>query len=46
MTDSLYEEIDVEDEEEYLRVQMALAQKELLEYGKTVSIKRKRTYAI
>nr|XP_022909934.1 uncharacterized protein LOC111421051 isoform X1 [Onthophagus taurus] len=42
VADSLYEGVEVADEEEYLRVQMALAQKELLEYGRTVSIKRKR----
>lgn len=45
ITDDAYEE-DMEDDQELLRVEMALAQKELLEYERTVNNKRRRTYII
>ncbi|KAJ8931797.1 hypothetical protein NQ314_015253 [Rhamnusium bicolor] len=44
VSDSMYE--DMEDDQELLRVEMALAQKELLEYERTVNNKRRRTYII
>ncbi|KAK9892867.1 hypothetical protein WA026_022548 [Henosepilachna vigintioctopunctata] len=37
---------DLEDDQEMLRVEMALAQKELLEYERTMNNKRRRTYII
>ncbi|CAH1155993.1 unnamed protein product [Phaedon cochleariae] len=39
-----YEEM--EDEQELLRVEMALAQKELLQYERTINNKRRRTYLL
>lgn len=38
------DELDVEDDHEILRMEMALAQKELLEYGR--SNKRRKAYII
>lgn len=43
VSDDIFEE-EVEDEQELLRVEMALAQKELLEYERTLNNKRRRTY--
>ncbi|KAL3268288.1 hypothetical protein HHI36_007409 [Cryptolaemus montrouzieri] len=37
---------DLEEDQEMLRVEMALAQKELLEYERTMNNKRRRTYII
>ncbi|CAH1115010.1 unnamed protein product [Psylliodes chrysocephalus] len=37
---------EIEDDQELLRVEMALAQKELLEYERTVNNKRRRTYIL
>lgn len=45
VSDSLYEE-DMDEDKELLRVEMALAEKELLAYEKTINNKRRRTYII
>jgi hypothetical protein len=44
VSDGVYE--DTEEDQEMLRVEMALAQKELMEYEKTVNNKRRRTYIV
>ncbi|KAJ3643734.1 hypothetical protein Zmor_026426 [Zophobas morio] len=44
VSDGMYE--DIEEDQEMLRVEMALAQKELMEYEKTVNNKRRRTYIV
>ncbi|CAH2006402.1 unnamed protein product [Acanthoscelides obtectus] len=46
VSDVMYTSDDIEDDKELLRVEMALAQKELLEYERTVNNKRRRTYLI
>nr|CAH7718894.1 unnamed protein product [Callosobruchus chinensis] len=46
ISDDMYASDDMEDDKELLRVEMALAQKELLEYERTVNNKRRRTYLI
>ncbi|XP_044269377.1 forkhead box protein P1 [Tribolium madens] len=43
-SDEVYE--DIEEDQEMLRVEMALAQKELMEYEKPVNSKRRRTYIV
>ncbi|KAJ8952136.1 hypothetical protein NQ318_018472 [Aromia moschata] len=44
VSEEVYE--DMEEDQELLRVEMALAEKELLEYERTVNNKRRRTYII
>ncbi|KAK4875015.1 hypothetical protein RN001_011437 [Aquatica leii] len=41
-SDLVYDEMDIEDDKEVLRVEVALAQKELLEYGRCVANNKKR----
>lgn len=43
----MYDNIDIEDDQDILRVEMALAQKELLEYERMVSNnKRRKIYVV
>lgn len=43
----MYDDIDMEDEQEILRMEMALAQKELLEYDdRAVTTKKRKTYYV
>lgn len=44
--ESMYDEIDMEEDQEILRMEVALAQKELLEYEDTIGTKKRRTYYI
>ncbi|XP_060530066.1 uncharacterized protein LOC132704199 isoform X2 [Cylas formicarius] len=46
ITEATIYEGDIEDDKELLRVEMALAQKELLAYERTINNKRRRTYII
>lgn len=40
------DDMDMEEDKEILRVEMALAQKELLEYERNVSTKKRKLYVI
>lgn len=40
------DEVDMEEDKEILRVEMALAQKELLEYERNISMKKRKLYLI
>ncbi|KAF7282128.1 hypothetical protein GWI33_003139 [Rhynchophorus ferrugineus] len=46
VTEYRHYEDEIEEDKKLLRVQMALAQKELLEYEKTMNNKRRRTYIV
>lgn len=46
MADVVYDEMDLEEDQEILRVEMALAQKELLQYERNFANKRRKVYLL